>query len=288
MIRAVESVPCHRCAGRNYADIVHPAIWRDDPRVVLWSGRRPVQVDLVLPARIAPGRLWFHGPSFGLEPPNYGLLAEWKREQAVYYQQRGGGQGEWLLVTRPRPGLYHLYASCYGCCDDCDPLIRFVVRRNESVDSFARYYKPARLLINEPLFNPISPWLLEETAGVGWQHLDYEEAAIQLSAAVAFLEDLTPTVGDILHSRNVEVRRVLLERMGNEEFVRQANPVVIDQDGRGQQLLAIGDMAFIRVFCNSTQREYILRVPPTTRSVTAGRAWTFGKTAIEFEPEVET
>lgn len=90
--------------------------------------------------------------------------------------------------------------------------------------------------------------------------------------------------GEVLKEENVERRRVLLERMGHERFIEQVQPQVLDSDtdpGGARRLLRI-DMAndepllFLAVQCPSTDRQYTLRVPPTTLTCHQAAAWIAG------------
>lgn len=79
---------------------------------------------------------------------------------------------------------------------------------------------------------------------------------------------------DVLKERNVERRRVLLERMGQERFIEQVQPEILDADtdpgGRRRLLrIAMADdepLFFLAVQCPSTGRQYTLRVPPAMRT----------------------
>ncbi len=94
----------------------------------------------------------------------------------------------------------------------------------------------------------------------------------------------TITAREVLTEQNLELRRVMLERMGAERFFREANPEVMDQDqdpGGPRQLLRIRfgsgeDLVCVAVQCPSTGRAYLLRVPPTMQTCRQAVAWTAG------------
>jgi hypothetical protein len=44
---------------------------------------------------------------------------------------------------------------------------------------------------------------------------------------------------------------------------------------------------FVNVICHSTEREYMLCVPPDLRDVWSSVAWTFNQTRGSYRPEVE-
>lgn len=114
---------------------------------------------------------------------------------------------------------------------------------------------------------------------------------------IAFCPD-SITASQVLDESNVERRRVLMERMSYERFMREANAKVIhtDKDSRGgvRKLLKVPikgdeDLVCVSVICPSTDRNYILRVPPATRTCPEAVAWIcgFDETA-QYQPIMET
>lgn len=100
------------------------------------------------------------------------------------------------------------------------------------------------------------------------------------------------TAQDILEEPNMEVRRVMLERLGNEKFIEQANLTLLDERD-GLKLYAVRldwSMHFnlVQCVCPSTLRVYYLRVPPNITSANAAIAWTFGETRESYRPNRET
>ncbi len=96
----------------------------------------------------------------------------------------------------------------------------------------------------------------------------------------------------VLQEVNAEVRRVMIERLGMERIAKETGAQVIAKDEKGE-LLRIeltGDepLLMVHVICPSTQREYYLRVPPTMTTAKEAVAWTFGLTADQYNPRVET
>lgn len=104
---------------------------------------------------------------------------------------------------------------------------------------------------------------------------------------------------DVHEARNLEVRRVLLERMGYDRYLReqQARLVAEDEFGRLWRCAAgpgeFEPLVVVEVL-NSTperdgsRRRYFLRVPPRTRTPHEAVAWSFGLTAAQYRPQVET
>lgn len=94
----------------------------------------------------------------------------------------------------------------------------------------------------------------------------------------------TITARQVLIERNAERRRVLLERLGYEQFVAEAQAEVLyqDQDAGGPRRLlrvALQDdepLVCLEVQCPSTSRRYLIRVPPTMRQCHQAAAWIAG------------
>lgn len=101
----------------------------------------------------------------------------------------------------------------------------------------------------------------------------------------------------ILREKNLEIRRVLLERLGYEDFLRRmkARPVRHDDFGKLYRIRTgfREPLAFVEVL-NSTpepdgsRKAYFLRVPPAVRTAREGVAWTFGLAEQEYLPATET
>lgn len=94
----------------------------------------------------------------------------------------------------------------------------------------------------------------------------------------------TITAEEVLSTANVELRRVLIERMGYERFLAQSHATIIDQDrdpGGVRQLVRVpleGDepLVCVSVLCPSTGRQYIIRVPPQMQTCHQAVAWIAG------------
>jgi hypothetical protein len=94
------------------------------------------------------------------------------------------------------------------------------------------------------------------------------------------------TASYIVRQRNVERRRVLLERLGYEQFLASAGAKLFQQDDYGKlwntELRLDGEPVTVVEVTNSTPepdgsyRRYWLRVPPGIRSARRAVALTFG------------
>lgn len=104
------------------------------------------------------------------------------------------------------------------------------------------------------------------------------------------------TLQRIEKERNVEVRRVMIERYGFDRFLKDSNACKMSKDSCGTLYLAFVSglpIAFVKVR-NSTPepdgsiKNYFLEVPPQVRTAREAVAWTFGMSADEYDPVLET
>lgn len=104
------------------------------------------------------------------------------------------------------------------------------------------------------------------------------------------------TVSRIEREPNLEVRRVMIERFGENRFLGESGSVLVQSDDSGGLYRREGvggeAMVFVKVRNSTpepdgTRRDYWLRVPPDTRTARAGVAWTFGMHEKEYNPRRE-
>jgi hypothetical protein len=119
---------------------------------------------------------------------------------------------------------------------------------------------------------------------------------VPVDERIAFRPE-TITSDEILAETNAERRRVLLERMGYETFLSKAQAEVLDHDtdpGGERRLLRVAmgrdeALVCVAVFCPSTGRQYVIRVPPATASCHQAAAWIAGfDDPDQYRPLVET
>lgn len=117
---------------------------------------------------------------------------------------------------------------------------------------------------------------------------------VQVDDRIAFGESITGQ--DILNTENVELRRVLLERLGYETFLQQVGGLVRDRDrdaGGERQLVYVPfeddePLMVLKVTCPSTGYTHILRVPPDMRSCHQAAAWIAGfDNPDDYNPLIE-
>lgn len=110
---------------------------------------------------------------------------------------------------------------------------------------------------------------------------------------------LTPekiTVASIEAEANTEVRRVMIERFGEQRYLEESGAELQCEDRYGQlfrKVLPGEDFVMVRVKNSTAEpdgtfRYYYIRVPPTVSSAHEAVAWTFGLTPHEYNPDVET
>jgi hypothetical protein len=104
----------------------------------------------------------------------------------------------------------------------------------------------------------------------------------------------TLTRQDFLGEVNVEVRRVIQERMGSR-FVPELGGVVMDAGPQGtlyEVRLPLDDpeqvARYVQVQDATSARQYFLRVPPTIQTAAEAVAWSFQVAVEEYDPTQET
>ncbi len=102
----------------------------------------------------------------------------------------------------------------------------------------------------------------------------------------------TLSVDEVLGERNLEVRRVMIERIGLERLMREERAERLESTEQGTlyRLPLQGEepIIIVSVTCPSTGRKYFLRVPPRVRRVHEAIAWTFALSINEYQPNQET
>ncbi|WP_414542175.1 DUF6745 domain-containing protein [Nostoc sp. CCY0012] len=118
---------------------------------------------------------------------------------------------------------------------------------------------------------------------------------VRVTDEIAFASH-TLTGQEILNIENVELRRVLIERLGYETFLQQVGGLIRDRDqdtGGERQLVSIPleddePLMVLKVTCPSTGHIHVLRVPPYMRNCHQAAAWIAGfNNPDEYHPVVE-
>ncbi len=119
---------------------------------------------------------------------------------------------------------------------------------------------------------------------------------VRIDERIAFRPDEI-TAMEVLAETNLELRRVKMERMGFERFLQDAGPIVLDEDadtGGRRRLLRVEleddePLVCVSVRCPSTQRHYLIRVPPDMETCRQAVAWTAGfDDPDDYRPIIET
>jgi hypothetical protein len=119
---------------------------------------------------------------------------------------------------------------------------------------------------------------------------------VPVSAQVAFRPE-TLTAGQVLTEPNLEVRRVMIERVGYDRLFEESRPAVLDadRDPGGERILRRitlprdEPLTCLSVRCPSTGRPYTLRVPPEVLTCRQAAAWLAGfDDPDDYQPLVET
>jgi hypothetical protein len=187
---------------------------------------------------------------------------------------------------------FHFLAT-YLAPNDLHPLAHF----NELVSGYWLGTEGALLIRRPCVLSRDAEGHLHSTAGTcieypdGWGFYAWHGLRVPEKLILA-PESLTRD--DFLSERNVEVRRVVQERMG-QRFVNELGGQVIDAGERGT-LYEVrlpeddpeGVARYVQVQDASTERQYFLRVPPTMQTAAQAVTWTFGLSAEDYHPADET
>jgi hypothetical protein len=98
---------------------------------------------------------------------------------------------------------------------------------------------------------------------------------------------------EVTKINNATLRREALRIYGFEKFFKEMNTKVIDEKGRNQLLFlkwhkSEEPIKMVKVIDSTTKDVYLIRVPPETKTVKEGVAWTFGLQPEEYNPVKET
>lgn len=147
----------------------------------------------------------------------------------------------------------------------------------------------------------VTTWIDIKDTGVkrlppGLRHVGLRWGDVRVPARVIF-EPETLTGAEVLAEPNAEVRRLMLERVGVERFIADVHATVrdADQDPGGERKLLVvelpGDepLVCVTLKCPSTGRQYVVRVPPATKTCVEAVAWTAGfENPANYRPVAET
>lgn len=137
--------------------------------------------------------------------------------------------------------------------------------------------------------------------------LDPDYVSVVANTLVDWLKFLQDPEGmdarDVLETRNLEIRRYLITKMGYDVIKKRLHATVVERDkimraelfdipiseeeASRSRVGWISHMRFVKVKDSSSDREYILAVDPTARTCRSAIAATFGLRESEYFPEEE-
>lgn len=229
-------------------------------------------------------------------PTGYPMVAGVRGQEILLYQQFGSYQGEWMMLAR-NPDTFFIYKDYYGSCSACDSYEAADFGwGNEGIPmdkalEFAKDYKPfievpkatMRNLVQKGTLGKILPANIRDT----YSDVDLPSFTRDMMLSVKLSENMDVTADDILAAPNQELKQRALKIFGYERFVDEVEMKEIHRDGENA-LLRKGDIVFAYVKDSSTPRRYLLRVPPTSKTVHDAIAWTFGMRPADYRPLIET
>ena len=154
-------------------------------------------------------------------------------------------------------------------------------------------------LTNLPQGLHVTHWI--ELAGSGITNLGAGHGfvlrfrGVRVTDRIAFESD-SIAGQDILNVENIELRRVLIERLGYETFLQQVGGLIRDRDrdaGGERQLVYIPfeddeALMILKVICPSTGHTHVLRVPPYIQTCHQATAWIAGfNNPDDYNPLIE-
>ena len=154
-------------------------------------------------------------------------------------------------------------------------------------------------LTNLPQGLHVTHWI--ELAGSGIANLGAGHGfvlrfrGVRVTDRIAFESD-SIAGQDILNVENIELRRVLIERLGYETFLQQVGGLIRDRDrdaGGERQLVYIPfeddeALMILKVICPSTGHTHVLRVPPYMQTCRQAAAWIAGfNNPDDYNPLIE-
>lgn len=100
------------------------------------------------------------------------------------------------------------------------------------------------------------------------------------------------TLEQIENERNAEIRRMMMERYGYDRYIQDTNAVKVSEDSFGilwrKELTGDEPVVMVQVKDPSTDRQYFLRVPPSTKTPHEAIAWTFDMSPKLYNPKFES
>lgn len=221
-------------------------------------------------------------------------------------------------ISGPEPrdgeGAYFFYKGWYGSCGGCDHFLADLGRLRsgdefdpdaktvrEFVDSYPPFVAAAQRTVRgflqaEGRADSILPANIRNSRGeVRWEHV-CDDLALRLKLR----EGINLTAEVVLEAPNAELRREGMEAMGAERFLNRVHKEILDRVPEREEYLVrlpgaeqtrLGDgepVVYLFVKDASSDRRYLLRVPPEMETVGEAKAWTFNLDPEQWDPVQET
>jgi hypothetical protein len=220
----------------------------------------------------------------------------------IYFSRFGEYQGIWLLIAKD-DNNYYIYKDYYGSCIGCDSLQGEFDERealfSKAKEFVDKNYHPFLTIPKEKMIDIIKSGNMEslfpKNVRTYDDEINYNDAEADIALSLAMDQDMI-TADLILKGKNQELKQKALKKLGYEKFVEEAHSVLLLLHKEGEdELLEIDPkikgveaIKFLYVKDASTERRYLLRVPPSIMRVTEGKAWTFEMKEDEYKPVKET
>lgn len=228
---------------------------------------------------------------------NYSIVAWARGQDVLYYQTFGSYQGEWIMLSRDKE-QYFVWKGSFGSCSGCDsykaeirdysdnPLTREkALKFAEDYHSFIEIPRSTmRNLAKSGNLAQCFPLNIRDSYG----DIPYDQCVRDMQTLARLEENVPCEPQDVFETHNQEIKRRALEAIGPESFMERAKAEVLDASGEEKLVRFDATHVYVYVKDASTPRRYLLRVPPETKTLRGGVAWTFGLTAEQYQPLEET
>lgn len=229
--------------------------------------------------------------------PRYSVVAWCRGHEILFYREFGSYQGEWAMISYC-DGEYYVWKGYYGSCSGCD-----AYEAEMNGDVFAADAQTVKFASEYHPFLEVPASTMRNLAEKGWKAVsrilpaniraesidgyDWDSLARDVTLSAKLKESLPISLPDVLEANDQEIKQRALREYGYERFVIDSKAQTLDTRGE-DRLLGIGDIKLLSLKDSTTDRRYLLRVPPEINGVREGVAWTFNMREQEYAPLVET
>ena len=226
----------------------------------------------------------------------YEVLAWANDQELIHYEEFGAYHGEWILISRDNE-KYYIWKGWYGSCQGCDHFESKIGHSPEltkaEAKDFASQYPPFLEIPRVTCLQKVeSQGLLEylpRNTRDEISEADLGNVAADAGLNIKLIEELQIQASDITSCRNQEIKQKALKVFGYDKFAEAVGAEVLHEDGEDRLIRINGDrdLVFVSVKDSSTDRRYLLRVPPNMKRTREAIAWTFNMQEKEYNPTQE-